>query len=124
MFPPQRPDPPVRVLVVDDDPLVVEVAGSLIERDVRLVLVGTAGTVQAALAWFEGNETDAVLLDHDLPDGDAGDVVSFLRPERPAVRIVLHTARPDALARHLELMTDAVASKGADWRGLLDQLAR
>lgn len=115
--------PPVRVLLVDDDPVVVALAQLLIEQDERLTLVHVAGDVAVTLQYLAEHAVDAVLLDHDLPDGDAAEVVAFLRLAAPATRIVLHTARADALERHGALQTDAVAVKGADWPGVLLHLS-
>lgn len=115
--------PGVRVLLVEDNPVISQIAKVVLRADPRLDLVGAASSVGDAIVWLRAHDADAILLDHDLPDGDAGDVLAVLGDPR-RVRVVLHTGRADADALHRRLRTDAVAMKGGDWRTICDELAR
>lgn len=114
--------PDVRVLLVDDDSVVAAIVRVLLAHEPGLRLVHAAATVEQALSFLSGNQVDLVLLDHDLPDGDGGEVLRHLRDVQPDARVVLHTARGDAAARHEELGTDGVAHEGEDWLALVCQL--
>lgn len=116
------PAPAVRVLLVDDDPIVAAVLGLLLAEDPEVTLVHVACDVASARACSRDQAVDVVLLDHDLPGGTAADVLPHLRTTWPQARVVLHTGRPDAQARHQELQTDGVVVKGTDWPSLLRHL--
>lgn len=117
--------PRVRVLVVDDDRVVQALAQAVLTADARFSVAGTTGTVRETLLVLSGGGVDVVLLDHDLPDGDAAAVVRGLRTDCDAdsvVPVLLHTARDDARIVAAELGIP-FRSKG-DWAGLLTELAR
>jgi two-component system OmpR family response regulator len=89
---PQREDgAPVRVLVVDDEPSLAELLGSVLRYegwDVRTAGTG-AGAVRAAREF----RPDAVVLDIMLPDLDGVEVMRRLRAELPHVCVLFLTAR-------------------------------
>ena len=88
----QREDgTPVRVLVVDDEPSLAELLGSVLRYegwDVR-----TAGTGADAVRTARDFRPDAVVLDIMLPDLDGIDVMRRLRAELPHVCVLFLTAR-------------------------------
>jgi signal transduction histidine kinase/ActR/RegA family two-component response regulator len=86
--------PPARsatVLVVDDDPAVLEVAEAFLQRAGHRVLAATSGA--AALAWLRerGDEIDVAVLDLAMPDADGGQVLLDLHRLRPALPVVIAT---------------------------------
>ncbi|HLI40203.1 MAG TPA: response regulator, partial [Streptosporangiaceae bacterium] len=89
---PQREDgTPVRVLVVDDEPSLAELLGSVLRYegwDVR-----TAGTGAGAVRTAREFRPDAVVLDIMLPDLDGVEVMRRLRAELPHVCVLFLTAR-------------------------------
>ncbi|MFF0312264.1 response regulator transcription factor [Streptosporangium sp. NPDC004379] len=87
-----RPDgAPVRVLVVDDEPDLVEVLCAVLRREGWEVRGATGGA--AAVAAARGFRPDAVLLDVMLPDIDGLEVLRRLRAESPHVCVLFLTAR-------------------------------
>ena len=86
---------PVRVLVVDDHPVVCDGVRLLLRTAPGLQVVAMAESARAALATAAREQPDLVLLDVRLPDGSAPDVVRGLRAACPGVRIVLFTAHAD-----------------------------
>lgn len=79
---------PIRVLVVDDEPLAVERLQLLLARIEGVTLAGTASDGAAALRLVEAVGPDAVLLDIAMPGMDGIDVARALaRVERPPVVI-------------------------------------
>jgi two-component system response regulator AlgR len=114
---------PLRVLVVDDEPLAVERLQVLLTRCDDAILVGTASDGEAALRMVEGVAPDAVLLDIAMPGMDGMDVARVLgRAEKPplvifvtafdtfavaafdieAVDYLMKPVTPERLARALE----------------------
>ncbi|GGQ06917.1 response regulator transcription factor [Streptosporangium pseudovulgare] len=87
-----RPDgAPVRVLVVDDEPDLVEVLCAVLRREGWEVRGATDGT--AAVGAAREFRPDAVLLDVMLPDIDGLEVLRRLRAESPDVCVLFLTAR-------------------------------
>ena len=61
---------PARVLIVDDSVVARSVLGRMVEATQRFAVAAALSDVRAALAWLEGNRTDIVLLDIDMPGID------------------------------------------------------
>lgn len=95
---------PVRVLVVDDHPVVTHGVSLLLRADTGIELVGSARTGREAIEVVARLTPDVVLLDLRLPDMLATEVTRRLKAVVPGVRIILftayadHAALPDALA--------------------------
>ena len=82
---------PVRVLVVDDEPSLAEVLGSVLRYEGWEVR--TAGDGATAVRIGREFAPDAVVLDVMLPDFDGLEVLRRLRAEQPAVCVLFLTAR-------------------------------
>lgn len=82
-----RPAQAARVLIVDDDARVRRALRDLIESCPELTVVGTAGSVRAALGMEHEVDPDVVLLDLLLPR--ASDGVQVLRELRDRNRTVI-----------------------------------
>ena len=93
-----------RVLVVDDEPAVSAGHAAYVHRVPGFELVGTAGTVQAAVAALTRLQVDLVLLDLNLPDGHGLDVVRGIRAARRPIDILAITA-----AREVDLVRAALS---------------
>lgn len=93
-----------RVLVVDDDPTVAEVATGYLERAGYDVEQADAGP--AALARFTARRPDLVVLDLMLPGMDGFEVCRRMRARGP-VPVIMLTARGDEDDRILGLETGA-----------------
>jgi DNA-binding NarL/FixJ family response regulator len=79
----------IRVLVVDDHPIVREGFGNLIKRQRDLALCGAAGTVAETYAAVETLRPDLVLLDLWLGGGDGLDLIKSLKSRFPALLILV-----------------------------------
>ena len=88
----RRPDgTAIRVLVVDDEPSLAELLGSVLRYegwDTR-----TAGTGSDAVTVARDFQPDAVILDIMLPDFDGLEVLRRLRAESPGMCVLFLTAR-------------------------------
>ncbi len=93
--------PKVRVLVIDDDDLIVRAISSHLEREGYTVL--TAGNGQLGVELFRQG-VDAVVLDLALPDVGGDDVFRRLKMVNPSVPVIMITAH--------STVTSAVAMMG------------
>jgi two-component system, LytTR family, response regulator len=92
----------LRVLVVDDEPLVREGIRALLEREADVRILGEARNGKEAVERIRGLRPDLVLLDVQMPGMDGLAVVAALEPEeRPA--IVFVTAHGEYAIRAFDL---------------------
>ncbi|MFF0793680.1 response regulator [Streptomyces spiralis] len=89
---------PVRVLVVDDHPVVRDGVGLLVRHDPGIVIVRSARTGAEAVARVASLRPDVVLLDLRLPDMLAPEVIERLRREVSEVQVLIFTAYGDHAA--------------------------
>ena len=111
---PREPDtPPMRILVVDDDPTVRQVLSLQLESDGHQVSAAVDG--ESGLQAVQAQRPDLVVLDVMMPGLSGWDVLERLRsdPGSRRVPVLLLTARdlPDDRRRGYELGASAVLSK-------------
>ena len=102
----------MKILVVDDEPDVIESVRLGFELQWREIDVVGAGTGEEALDRIEQDRPDIVLLDIGLPDIDGFEVIRRIR-EFSDVPVVMLTARDDAMdkVKGLELGADDYITK-------------
>lgn len=83
----------IKVMVVDDHPIVLSGLTALIRSDRDLELVGAART--AAEARAVSTEPAVALLDLNLPDGDGISLGAELKRRWPQLRVVVFTMHAD-----------------------------
>jgi DNA-binding NarL/FixJ family response regulator len=79
----------VRVLIVDDHALVREGLRRILQAQEDMQVVGEAGSSQAAVALAAREQPDIVLLDVEIPGGEATDTVRQLRASSPGSRVII-----------------------------------
>jgi DNA-binding response OmpR family regulator len=101
----------IRLLVVDDDPLQVELVRRGLERDGFEVLGVTRFADMASAA--RGFEPGVVLLDVNMPDAPETNMVGEIRYAAPGAHVILYSAWEDAKLRVLvrQLGADGFISK-------------
>ncbi len=82
----------IRVLVVDDHPIVRQGLVSVLGDEDDLEVVGEAGSGREAVARVQRLQPDVVLLDLEMPDLDGIDAIPQLLALRPGLGIVVFTA--------------------------------
>lgn len=82
----------IRVLIVDDHPVVCEGVRLLLAASPDIVIDGSVRTAGAAVEAARTSAPDIVLLDLRLPDMLATEAVALLRTAAPSARIVVFTA--------------------------------
>jgi len=102
---------PVRVLIVDDQPMVREAIASEFEPLTEFKVVGQSGSLAEARAIHEAH--DVVILDLGLPDGSGADLIPELLAANPTAHVLVLTSMYDAaeLRRAIELGAAAVLDK-------------
>jgi two-component system response regulator PilR (NtrC family) len=80
-----------RILIVDDEPVVTDVLGTLLRKEGHQVVAAhDAGTGRGLLE--TGGPWDAVLLDVMLPDANGLDVLRWIRDRDPDTAVLMITA--------------------------------
>jgi len=81
----------IRVLSVDDHPLLRQGIGALVSAQPDMVMVGQAATGEEGLREFREHRPDVTLLDLRLPDVSGVEVLRAIRAEAPEARVVILT---------------------------------
>lgn len=105
----------VRVVVVDDHPVVLDGVRLLLREEPGLQVVGGASDAAAAVELVARSQPDVVLLDLRLPDALASEIIGDLREAAPATRLLVFTAYRDhaALQATLDAGVDGCLLKDA-----------
>jgi DNA-binding NarL/FixJ family response regulator len=114
----------IRVVIVDDHPVVLEGLSAMIAGDPRMEVVGTATTVAGALALAPEPGPDVFVVDLHLPDGDGVTLASQLRQRWPSSKVAILTMsqEPAVVLRSLAEGVDSFLLKDAPPRELLDAI--
>jgi DNA-binding NtrC family response regulator len=115
-------DDALRLLVVDDDPELLELWGVTFELDFDVRLVGSADDALAALA---ADSFDAVLTDLNMPERDGAWLLEQVRAKHPGVRrfLMSSNSRAQVAARVHEDVAAAFFQKPVDREAVVAQLA-
>jgi DNA-binding NarL/FixJ family response regulator len=90
-----KTDPPVRVLVVDDQELIREGIASLLGIQPGIDVVGTARDGREAVEQAIALAADVVLMDVRMPGCDGTEATARIRRERPACQVMMLTTFDD-----------------------------
>lgn len=97
----------LKVLIVDDHPVVREGAALLLRGDPGITIVGWAPGARDALTAVTQLRPDVVLLDLRLPDMLAPEATRAIKARLPHVRVLLFTAHPEHAAIEAALRAGA-----------------
>jgi DNA-binding NarL/FixJ family response regulator len=86
----------IRILIVDDHPLVGEGVSTMIGKSGYLSVIGICKTGAAALEQIREQQPDVVLLDINLPDTDGLQLCSAIRSFNKTTRLIGLTSTNEA----------------------------
>lgn len=82
----------IRILVVDDHPVVRGGLVAVLEDEAEFQVVGAAESAEQAVALAGGEAPDVVLLDLELPGMDGVEAIPRLAEAAPSARVLVFTA--------------------------------
>ena len=91
---------PIRLVIVDDSPLIRAGLRAVMEGNATVEIVGEAGTAEQGMAAVMRHSPDVVLLDLRLPDRSGLTVCSEIVRRRPDTRILILTSSTDERRVH------------------------
>ncbi len=114
----------IRILTVDDHPLLRKGIATLVNTEPDMKLVAEASTGLQAIEMFRLHRPDVTLMDLQMPDMNGTDVIVRIQSEFPDARIVvLTTYSGDAqVFRALQAGARAYILKGHEHPELLDTI--
>jgi DNA-binding NarL/FixJ family response regulator len=82
---------PIRILVVDDHPVVRQGVAGLVGGQPDMSIVGQASNGREAIQQFRAHHPDVVLMDLQMPEMNGLDALMAIRDEAPEARIIVLT---------------------------------
>jgi DNA-binding NarL/FixJ family response regulator len=114
----------IRVLAVDDHPIMLEGLAAVIEAEGSMQLVAQASTGEEAILQYRKHRPDVTLMDLELPGMSGEEAIRIIHNEHPAaVILVLTTFKGDAQAlRALKAGARGYLLKSSVRRDLIDTI--
>jgi DNA-binding NarL/FixJ family response regulator len=111
----QMPKAPVRVLIVDDHPVVRVGLATLLRKEISVRVVGSAHNAEEALALLTGFAVDLILLDLRMPKISGIEFLDMLKklPNPPAVVILSSYEYEEEICRAVKAGARGYLSKHA-----------
>lgn len=85
----------IRVLIVEDDPMVMEINAEFVSKLQGFVLVGKAYNGKDAISLINDEHPNLVLLDYFLPDSNGLSLLQRIRKNNYPIDVILLTANRD-----------------------------
>ncbi len=77
------------ILIVDDEPAIIDVTGDILKTLGYEVLTAKSGQEAVQLYWQQADRIDLVILDMIMPDMGGADTFDLLKAIQPDVRVIL-----------------------------------
>lgn len=115
---------PVRLLIVDDHPVVRDGTAALLDAQPGISVVGTAGSIDEAIALIAGVPADVVLLDIRLGTDSGLRLLTETADDAPAIIVLTAYDYPQYAEAALRLGASGFVLKTAPIAELLDAIRR
>lgn len=99
--------PPIRVLVVDDHPMMREGICAALTRHEDVAVIGEANDGHEALAMFRDLHPDVVLMDVQMPGLGGIEALEAIRAEQPDAAVLILTTYPGDAQAHRAIQAGA-----------------
>ena len=118
--------PKMKVMIVDDHPLMLVGAASIVNARSDMTVVAQTGTGEEAVSLFSKHKPDVTLMDLKLPGMSGVEAIHMIRSAYPGARfVVLTTYEGDAdIHRALEAGAQGYVIKGMPYQTLVEALQR
>jgi two-component system, NarL family, response regulator len=83
------PNTPIRVLVVDDHPMIRAGLTATIEPEPDMTVVGSASTGREGLEQYRQHQPDVMLIDLKMPEMGGVEAIRTIRAEFPSAKIIV-----------------------------------
>ena len=103
-------DARIRVLHVDDEPDLAEVASTFLEREDERFVVETAASAGAGLERLAEETFDCIVSDYEMPGQDGIAFLEAIRAEHPELPFILYTGKGSE-----EVASDAISAGVTDY---------
>ncbi|KAB7644499.1 response regulator [Polymorphobacter fuscus] len=90
----ETPCPPIRLLLVDDHPMLRDGIAALVDRETDMEVVGEAANGTDAIAMFEALAPDVTLMDVQMPGLSGIGAIEAIMQASPEARILVLTTYP------------------------------
>ena len=87
----------LKILVVDDHPVVRQGLKQIIEKTSDIEVAGEANSGKEAIKAIAHNDYDLVLLDISMPGNDGIDVLKEIKKLKPSLAVLILTIHPESL---------------------------
>ena len=116
----------IRVVLAEDQAMVLGALASLLSIEPDLEVVGRAGSGREALTMVRATRPDVLVTDIEMAEMSGLEVAAALKDDGPAVRVVMLTtfARPGYLRRALDAGASAYLLKDSPSDQLADTIRR
>ncbi|ASY66127.1 DNA-binding response regulator, LuxR family (plasmid) [Sinorhizobium sojae CCBAU 05684] len=84
-----NPQQPIKVLLIDNHPLVLDGLKALLETYSHVEVVGTAGLARAGLEVALRTQPDVVLMDINMPQVNGIDAIELFQQQLPGIRVLM-----------------------------------
>jgi len=113
----------LRVLLVEDSPLIAERVRDLLESEAGATVVHVADDEKGAIRAVREHNADVMILDLQLRHGTGFNVLRALGESRPTTIIMTNYAQPQYRARAREFGVEYFLDKSSDFEKLIGILA-
>lgn len=117
---------PIKILVVDDHPMVRAGLRNMLQTDPDLVVVGEAETAADAVTQADTLQPEVILLDYGLPDTDGITALQQLKVVNPRAHVIIVTMHENAeyIRQAMQAGATGYILKGVRRHQLIDAIRR